>query len=36
MRIYDPDLPFSEYEIAPIQTTGTFGITTNAGNVRTI
>lgn len=24
MRIYDPDLPFSEYEIAPIQTTGTF------------
>lgn len=26
MRIYDPDLPFSEYEIAPIQTTGTFGL----------
>ena len=26
MRIYDPDLPFSEYEIAPIQTTGTFSL----------
>lgn len=31
MRIYDPDLPFSEYEIAPIQTTGTFSFASCAG-----
>ena len=31
MRIYDPDLPFSEYEIAPIQTTGTFSLASCAG-----
>ena len=31
MRIYDPDLPFSEYEIAPIQATGTFSFASCAG-----
>ena len=31
MRIYDPDLPSSEYEIAPIQTTGTFSFASCAG-----
>ena len=31
MRIYDPDLPLSEYEIAPIQTTGTFSFASCAG-----
>ena len=32
MRIYDPDLPLLEYEIAPIQTTGTFSFASCAGN----
>lgn len=31
MRIYDPDLPLLEYEIAPIQTTGTFSFASCAG-----
>lgn len=31
MRIYDPNLPISEYEIAPIQTTGTFSFAACAG-----
>lgn len=31
MRICDPDLPFSEYEIAPIQTTGTFSFASCTG-----
>lgn len=31
MRIYDPNLPISEYEIAPIQTTGTFSFASCAG-----
>ena len=31
MRIYDPDLPFSEYEIASIQATGTFSFASCAG-----
>lgn len=31
MRIYDPNLPISEYEIAPVQTTGTFSFASCAG-----
>jgi len=31
MRIYDPNLPISEFEIAPIQTTGTFSFAACAG-----
>lgn len=31
MRIYDPNLPISEYEIAPIQATGTFSFASCAG-----
>ena len=31
MRVYDPNLPISEYEIAPIQTTGTFSFASCAG-----